>query len=153
MNHNNLHSLFFLGFVLGACGYSAEGEWEAIEKHIVVDGRVAEKKSVPYEDCYASIEEEGEEELICVNRGFTFDVYNSDASKFEATNDITTGQEILTETKEYSQDQHTFTDRNNFEFTCLLSKNDGEKELYCDFTSSIGYLSDAKILFREKEDD
>ena len=156
MNKNNFRSFSLLFLVLGACAYPAQGEWEAVEKHFLIDGEVAEITSVPYEDCYTSLDtqsEESEGERICVERGFTFHVESIYESRFEATNDITVGQEIITETKTYSEELHTFTDGGNFEFVCTLTKKSGEKEFYCDFRTSLGYLSNTKILFREKEND
>ena len=136
---------------LGACAYPINGDWEGIEQHIVSNGEVAEKRSLPLEDCFSDIDSDAEEETTtCVNRGFSMMVDSADDILFEATNDITLGQQVLMYTKSFNSERFLLSDGGTFEIECILNKEDKEKLLYCDFTNTIGYLNDSKVVFRKQ---
>jgi len=141
----------FIFTCLGACGYPINGEWEGIEQHIVIDGDVAEKRAIPFEDCFSDIgSESGEESTTCVNRGFSLIVDSAEEILFEATNDLTIGQVVQMYTKSYTSEGFLLSDGGNFEIECVLNKEEKEELLYCDFTNTIGYLDDSKVVFQKQ---
>ena len=118
---------------LGACGYPISGEWEGIEQHFVVDGEVAETRAIPFEDCFSAIDSESgeaEESTTCVNRGFSLIVDSAEEILFEATNDLTQGQQVPMYTKSYTAEGFVLSDGNSFEVECILNKEQKEKFLY-----------------------
>ena len=138
---------------LSACAYPINGEWEGIEQHIVIDGDVAEKRDVPFEDCFADVNAEGgaeDESTTCVDRGFSMVVESAEEIVFEATNNLTQGQQVMMHTKSYTAEGFMLSDGENFEIECILSKEAKDKYLYCDFTSTIGYLDNSKLVFQKQ---
>ena len=145
-----VHMLIFT--CLGACGYPINGEWEGIEQHIVIDGDVAEKRDIPFEDCFSDIESENDESqgsTTCVSRGFSLVVDSAEEIFFEATNDLTIGQVVQMYTKSYTSEAFLLSDGGTFEIECVLNKEEKEELLYCDFTNTIGYLDDSKVVFQK----
>lgn len=147
-----LNHMLILGS-LGACAYPINGEWEGIEQHFVVDGEVTETRTIPFEDCFSDIDSENgeaEESTTCVQRGFSLIVDSAEEILFEATNDLTQGQLVQMYTKSYTTEGFLLSDGNGFEIECILNKEQKEKLLYCDFTSTIGYLDDSKVVFQKQ---
>ena len=146
-----LSSLF-----LGACGYPLNGTWEGIERQIITEGEVSEQKSLPYEECYPSIDPETQEVLEgtsnCIDRGFSIMIDAGDISIFEATNDLNVGQKVALYMVSRSGATYILSDGERFEISCFLDGETKDKLLYCDFTNTIGYLSDSRIVFEQSQD-
>ena len=153
MQRNSLFIHMFIFTSLGACAFPIQGEWEGIEQHIVIDGKVSEKRTIPFEDCFSDIDSESgeaEESTTCVNRGFSLAVDSSEEITFEATNDLTEGQQVAMYTKSYTPEGFLLSDGGTFEIECILNKEEKDKILYCDFTNTIGYLDDSKVVFQKQ---
>ena len=136
---------------LHACAYPLNGEWEGIERQVIVDGAVSEKFSIPYEECYPSFDPETQELIegtsTCIERGFSMHIDGANEIIFEASNSLNEGQEILLSTLSYIEDIHILTDGSHFEISCVLDTSTKEKLLYCDFTNTLGYLNSSRIVF------
>jgi len=148
MYHRSLLSFVLLS--LGACAYPLNGEWEGVEQLIIVDGEVSEKRVIPYEECFNDINQETGEQLegttTCVDRGFSL-VVDEYESVFTVTNSLNDGQEVQMVTKTWEDNTHVLTDQEDFQMSCVADKQDGERILDCDFTSTIGYLSNSRLIF------
>ena len=151
MQRNHLFGCALLLCSLNACAFPLNGDWEGIERHILVMGEVANKIAIPYEECFPNLnanDEHTDESTTCVHRGFSMVVNSPDNIIFEATNDLTTGQQVVLSSKSLSSDVFMLTDGHSFETECIVHKEDREQYLYCDFTNSIGYLGSSKMVFQ-----
>ena len=143
-------------FALGACAFPLNGQWEGIERQLIVDGAVADKISVPYEECYPSIDPETQEPIegtsTCIERGFSMQIDGLDEIIFTATNNLNEGQQVSLKAVSYAGNAHILSDGSRFDISCALDTSPKEDLLYCDFTNTIGYLKDARIVFAELKD-
>lgn len=152
--HRTVRFVYILATcVLGGCAYPLNGDWKGIEQHIVINGEVSEKRAVPFEECFSDLNAESDEaeaSTTCINRGFEMFVDSSSVIIFEATNDLTQGQQVVLSSTSYSGESHVLSDGDNFEIECVLNKEGSADQLYCDFTNTIGYLNDSKIVFQKQ---
>ena len=146
----------FALLALGACAFPLNGQWEGIERQIIIDGAVSDKISVPYEECYPSIDPDTQEPIdgtsTCIERGFFMQIDGIEEIVFAATNNLNEGQHVSLEAVSYSGNAHILSDGSRFDIACSLDTTTKEKRLYCDFTNTIGYLQDARIVFAESKD-
>ena len=149
------HSHLFL-LTLGARAFPLNGEWDGIEHQILIDGAVSDKKSIPYEECYPSIDPETQEPIentsTCIERGFTMQIDGVEEILFEATNNLNEGQQVSLQVVSQTVDAHLLSDGDRFDISCALDTTTKEKLLYCDFSNTIGYLKDTRIVFSEAKD-
>ena len=132
-----------------SCRPHLEGDWNATQMFIEVDGEVQSSKEIPYEECYPAIDPEtgevDEADITCVDRGYSITMTDKWTSDFEAENSETEGQIISLTVRNVSSGEYTFSNDSDFVFNCILD----DIELNCDFTSTAGYLRDYNVIFEQ----
>ena len=106
-----------------------------------------------YEECLNNLNQERREQIengtICVDRGFTL-VVDDYESVFTVTNSLNDGQEEQMVTKTWEDNTHVLTDREDFQMSCVVDNQGGEKILDYDCTSTIGYRNNSRLIFAKQ---